>query len=99
MANEAIVANIKLKHEYELGEARRNDPTKSVRVNMEESQVGQKPKFRRQVPCNVTMVQINASHNLNVWVIKRRSTEDAGVRTNIGANPIGSHVLWVGINS
>lgn len=73
----------------------RHNPTEPVSIDMEQCQICEKAELRRQIPCNVCMVQINARYNQNGFVVRWSRTKHTSVVTDIRADPVPSYVQWV----
>lgn len=86
-------------HKLKLRDALGDDSTKPVGVDVEKCKISQQPQLCRQVPSNVSMVEINTSNHLHLGVIERGSAEDSIIGTHISTNPVAGRVKWVRIDS
>jgi hypothetical protein len=75
-----------------------NDPTKPVGVDVEQSNFCQQTQLDRNVPGNVSVVKINASHNSERRVVKSPRAENTIVSTNVETNPIPRDVKRVRVD-
>lgn len=95
LPGEPIVTEIQFKQEFQSIKLVRNSTTKPVGVDVEESKIREQSKLFRQVPSNVTVVEINASDSTNLRVIQCRSTENITVVTHIWSNPIERAIIRI----
>lgn len=62
-AGEPVVAHIQFEKQLQFLEAIGDDAAESVRVDVEEGEIGQQPQLVRQVPGDIAVVEINARHH------------------------------------
>lgn len=98
LAHEPIIAQVQLVQKLHFAETSRHHPTKPVRVDVEERQIGKKAELGREVAGNVSMVEVNSSHHPHFLVFRRRSTKDPLVRAHVRPIPAGREVERVGVN-
>jgi hypothetical protein len=99
LAGEAIVADIKLEQKLQSPKLVRHSTTKPVRVYVEQCKINKQAQLLRQVPSNVTVVEINAGDGSDLVVIRCGSTENPSVVTDIRSNPIGGEIQGIRENS
>ncbi|CAN0879001.1 hypothetical protein LINGRAHAP2_LOCUS12787, partial [Linum grandiflorum] len=97
--HEPIITNIKLIHYRHVAKRHRNDPAKPIRVQMQQRQICQQTQLRREIPRNISMVQINPGNNIQLRVIHRRGTKHSFIRAHIRPHPRGRHVGRIRINT
>lgn len=96
--NKAVVAQIQLEKQLQFLEAVRNDAAESVRVDVEEREVGEQTQFIRQVSGNVAVVEIDTRHHSHGGVRQSGGAENAAVGADIRPRPVRSEVERIGEN-
>ena len=95
LSGEAIVAQIQLKQHLQVLKLVRHSAAKPVGVDMEQCKIHKKAELLRQVARNVAMVKVDSGDRTDRGIIRRLSTENPFVTTNIRSNPIKSKIQRV----
>ncbi|KAL9265390.1 hypothetical protein AKJ16_DCAP22125, partial [Drosera capensis] len=88
---------VELEEQLESGEGFWDGPTEAVGVDVEEGKISEETQLGREVPGNVSMVEVYAGYDTCGWGEEGgNGAEDAGVGTDIGSDPVACEVEWVG---
>lgn len=97
--NQTVAAHVELVHQFQPLEALWDDSAEPVGVQVEQRHVGHQRQLRRKVTRNVAAVEVEPRNDAHIGVVECRGAEYASVGTHIGANPVSSEVMWIGIYS
>lgn len=98
LADEAVVAEVKLPQQLHVAEGGGHATAEAVGVEVEESKMPQEAKLPRQESSNVGMVKIDTGYHSEGRIGWKGSAEDTLVGADIGAVPVGSEVEWVRVD-
>jgi hypothetical protein len=96
-ADEAVVADVELVEEPEVGEGVGEHAAEAVGVEVEQREVGEAlGERRRDIPGDVGVVEVEPGDDADAAVGGVRRAEHAVVAAHVGAGPVGGEVRRVG---
>lgn len=76
----------------------RNSPAEAVGVDVEQCKISEQTQLLRQVPGDVSMVEINAGDGVDRRIVQSRRAEYPGVVTHGRSDPVDRKIVRIGEN-